>query len=105
MSSMKRDEAGGEATAAAAVGRKRPLSIPVRNSGGHTEHVAQELWCRRQEHDKIIVALTREHSGLLAALRRKAEGKLVCPGSAAPLRADLKRRSGIRIAAVRLVTE
>ena len=90
MSSRQRDSAG-----------KRPLRIQVRGSGCFREQVAQELWCRRQEHDKIIVALTREHNGLVAALRRKEEGKPICP----PLRVDLKRLPGIHSAAVRLIME
>jgi len=79
LSSRKWYEAGGEVKAAAAVGRRRPLGIQVRNFGGPKGQIAQELWCRCHEHDRIIVALTMEHGRLVAALRRKEEGELVWP--------------------------
>jgi len=35
--------------------------------------ISEELWCRRQEHDLSVVALTEEHDRLVAVLRLKEE--------------------------------
>ncbi|HUU70161.1 MAG TPA: hypothetical protein VM186_11590 [Planctomycetota bacterium] len=55
------------------IGHLHPEGFPVLQRRPAEKQTMHGLWDRRQEHDRIIAALTGEHDRLVAALKRKHE--------------------------------